>query len=218
MHCIAKFKDIDLMKYISIFGVFIILFACKQDKKEVLDMNDIMPQSEKDEIYKPKTDLKDTLDFGFDTKIAEKIGIRVMEIDTIGEPMFPDRFSPRGIKKLNLHLKEDLIVFCQWTYKDSIKTKNALYNWIDCFGPKCKSIKFGQKVNFQKDNFVLLVNDTSITYVSSALKIKAEDWIEYFELKNEIEDWKYVIQQGTRAKAGWYKVVEGKKEELILRQ
>jgi hypothetical protein len=63
----------------------------------------------------------------------------------------------------------------------------------------------------------MLVNDTSITYVSSPLKIKAEDWLKYFELKNEIEDWKYVIHQGTRSKANWYKVVEGKKEELILK-
>jgi len=51
--------------------------------------------------------------------------------------------------------------------------------------------------------------------VSSPAKIKAEDWIEYFELKNEIEDWKYVIQQGTRSKAAWYKVVEGKKSAML---
>lgn len=178
-------------------------------------MNDIMPQAKKD-AYTPKSDSTHSIDYGFDVKIADKIGIQVMEIDSIDEPMFPDRFIPRRTNKLALQLKEDLIVYCQWSFKDSIHTKNALYNWIDCFGPKCKSIKLGQKANFQKDNFVMFVNDTSITYISSRINISAEDWMKYFEIKNEIVDWKIMIQQNTSSKAKWYMVAEGKKEEIIV--
>lgn len=193
------------------------VFSCKPKKEEVLTMEDIMPQSKNEKPFTPK-DNKPTLNYGFDVKIADKIGIQVMEIDSIEDPMFPDRFSPRSTIKLTLHLKDNPIIYCQWAFKDSIQTKNAFYNWIDCFGPKCKSIKLGQKVNFQKDNFVMFVNDTSITYVSSPRKLTAEDWMKYFELKNEIEDWKILIQQNTSSKAKWFMVVEGKKEELILKQ
>lgn len=195
-----------------LIGLFFV--ACRQKEKEtILDMKDISPQAEGDYTQNKKDTIK-TVDYGFNTKIADEIGVQVMEMDLLEESMFPDRFEPTAVKKLMLQLKEDQILYCQWTYKDSIKTMNAFYNWIDCFGEKCKSIKFGQSVNFQKDNFILLINDTSLTYISSQIKLKSEDWLRYFELKNEIVDWKILIHQGTRAKANWFKVVEGKKEAL----
>ncbi len=163
---------------------------------------------------KEKGDTSTVIDYGFNLKIADEIGIQVMEIDSIGEPLFPDRFSPKKIKKLTLHLKENPITYCHWTFKDSIHTKNALYNWIDCYGSNCKSIKYAQKINFQKDNFILLESDTSLTYISSPSKLIADDWLNYFELQTEIKDWKLMIYQGTRAKATWYSVIEGKKEPL----
>lgn len=195
-----------------LIGLFFV--ACGQKEKEtILDMKDISPQAEGDYTQNKKDTIK-TVDYGFNTKIADEIGVQVMEMDLLEESMFPDRFEPTAVKKLMLQLKEDQILYCQWTYKDSIKTMNAFYNWIDCFGEKCKSIKFGQSVNFQKDNFILFVNDTSLTYISSQIKLKSEDWLRYFELKNELVDWRILIHQGTRAKANWFKVVEGKKEAL----
>lgn len=195
-----------------LIGFFFV--ACGQKEKEtILDMKDISPQAERD-YSKSANVTVEKVNYAFNTKIADEIGVEVMEIDSLESSMFPDRFEPTAVNKLILHLKEDQILFCQWTYKDSIKTMNAFYNWIDCFGEKCKSIKFGQSVNFQKDNFILLVNDTSLTYISSQIKLKSEDWLRYFELKNEIVDWKILIHQGTRAKANWFKVVEGNKEAL----
>jgi len=190
------------------------LFACEQKKQKVIDMSDITPHSERDTNGNAKEDKKDVIDYGFDLKIADEIGLQVMEIDSISEPLFPDRFSPKKIKKLTLQLKENPITYCHWTFKDSIRTKNALYNWIDCFGPNCKSIKYGQKMNFQKDNFILFESDTSLTYISSPSKLSVDDWLKYFELTSELKDWKLLIYQGTRAKATWYKVVEGKKEPI----
>lgn len=190
------------------------LFACTQKKPKVIDMSDITPHSERENDGKANDDKSKIIDYGFDLKIADEVGLQVMEIDSIGEPLFPDRFSPKKIKKLTLHLKENSITYCHWTFKDSIHTKNAFYNWIDCYGSNCKSIKYGQKMNFQKDNFILLESDTSLTFISSPIKLIADDWLKYFELQTEIKDWKLMIYQATRGKATWCSVIEGKKEPL----
>lgn len=209
----SKFISINLL----VFTLILISLSCNSSsKKSVINMSDITPHSEKEYKGKVKEDNSKAFDYGFNLKIADEIGIQVMEIDSIGEPLFPDRFSPKKIKKLSLQLKAYPIIFCHWTFKDSIHTKNALYNWIDCYGANCKSIKYGQKMNFQKDNFILLESDTSLTYISSPSKLIADDWLKYFELQTEIKDWKLMIYQGTSGKAIWYSVIEGKKEPLIL--
>ena len=209
----SRFISINLLVFILIF---ISLSCNSSSKKSVINMSDITPHSEREDKGNVKEDNSKAFDYGFDIKLADEIGVQVMEIDSISEPLFPDRFSPKKIKKLTLHLKENPIAYCHWTFKDSIHTKNALYNWIDCYGSNCKSIKYAQKINFQKDNFILLESDTSLTYISSPSKLIADDWLNYFELQTEIKDWKLMIYQGTRGKATWYSVIEGKKEPLKL--
>lgn len=193
--------------------VLLLTAACGGSQKdEVLDMNDITPQAQRKEPV-VKAEVK-TSDYGFNRTVADSIGLKVMEIDSVEEPFFVDRFSPRSQTKVHLQLKEDKIVFCQWTFKDSVKTKNAFYNWIDCYGEKCKSIHFGQNVNFQKDNFRLFMNDTSITYISSALKLSTKDWQAYLKSASGVEEWKLIIEQSTRGKAKWMRFFDDKLEEL----
>jgi hypothetical protein len=98
-------------------------------------------------------------------------------------------------------------------FKDTIRTKNALYNWLDCFGPSCKSIKVSEKKNFQRDYMLMLVNDTSITYVSSPVKIDFKSWLTYFE-KLEIENWRLMLEQNAGGKATWSQIKKGEIEAL----
>lgn len=195
--------------------VLLITAACGGKKKnEVIDMKDITPHSNRNYDSR-ETEIVETFDFGFDQRVADSIGLHVMEIDSVKEPFFVDRFSPRSQTKVYLQLKEDKILFCQWTFNDSVKTKNAFYNWIDCYGEKCKSIHFGQKVNFQKDNFRLFMNDTSMTYISSSLKLSTKDWQAYLKSVNGVEQWNLIIEQATRGKAKWMRFFDDKLEELI---
>lgn len=193
--------------------VLLITAACGGNQKdEVIDMNDITPQAKhKDPIVKAE---EKASDYGFNRTVADSIGLKVMEIDSVEEPFFVDRFSPRSQTKVYLQLEEDKILFCQWTFKDSVKTKNAFYNWIDCYGEKCKSIHFGQNVNFQKDNFRLFMNETSITYISSPLKLSTKDWQAYLKSVSGVEEWKLIIEQSTRGKAKWMRFFDDKLEEL----
>ncbi len=194
-------------------------FSCQEQKEELVDFSEITPQSEK---YKDGNDIKEdsneVVDFGFDIDLARELGIDVMELDSFPDPMFPDRFVPRSIQKLTLHLKEDAIFYGQWKYKDSIKTMNALFNWMDCFGAKCKSLKYLQSANFQKEAMLIFVNDTSLTYISSPLKLDKNQWRQYLEKKNSIEEWDLVIVQRKGAKASWeyYGSLNGSEKKQFL--
>lgn len=194
--------------------VLLITAACGgKQKDEVIDMKDITPHSNRN-YDSTEIEKVETIDYNFDRRVADSIGLQVMEIDSVTEPFFVDRFSPRSQTKLYLQMKEGQLLFCQWSFKDSVKTKNAFYNWIDCFGEKCKSIHFGQNVNFQKDNFRLFMNDTSITYISSALRLSTKDWQAYLKSVSGVEEWKLIIEQSTRGKAKWMRFFDDKLEEL----
>ncbi len=201
--------------YLYFFSIVLLITAAcgGKQKDEVIDMKDITPHSTRN-YDSTKTENVETSDYGFNREVADSIGLAIMEIDSVEDPFFVDRFSPRSQIKLYLQLKEDNILFCQWSFKDSVKTKNAFYNWIDCFGEKCKSIHFGQNVNFQKDNFRLFMNDTSITYISSALKLSTKDWQAYLKSVSGVEEWKLIIEQSTRGKAKWMRFADDKLEEL----
>lgn len=202
------------MKKAFFAGIIFLFAACGEKKEEVLrDMKDITPKSERD-YTQQRNEKLDTIDFGFNSGVANELGLNLSGIKFNKAPMFPDRFLPKSTKKLILMQEVDSTLFCQWSFKDSTQTKNAFYNWVDCFGEKCKSIKFGETINFQKDNFVILVNDTSLTYITSVKKIQQDDWLQFFEKTEAIKNWKTVIYQSSRSKATWFKVVDGKKEPL----
>ena len=80
-----------------------VLFSCSSPKDEVIDMNEILPQSEnyKEGEDQPSDNLVEN-DFGFNQKLAIELGMDVMEVDSFPEPMFPDRFLPKSIQKLKL--------------------------------------------------------------------------------------------------------------------
>lgn len=193
--------------------------SCQDPKEELIDLNEIIPQSENyKEGDQNKIDSAEVNDFGFNLKLARELGLDVMELDSFPEPMFPDRFVPRSIQKLKLQFKEDGMFYGQWIYKDSIKTMNALFNWLDCFGPKCKSLKYLQSANFQKEELLIFLNDTSITYISSPLKLDKSLWQQYLEKDRKIEAWDLVIAQRKGGKASWeyYGSLNGSKKRQFL--
>jgi hypothetical protein len=191
----------------------LLMCACQESKKEkVVDMDDVIsiPKDEKRIKSDPANDSLSTL---ISLIQAEKSGIRISALAPVLNPMFPDRFAPSKTRKLVLNPGKDSVLFCQWVFKDTIRTKNAFYNWLDCFGPSCKSIKIGEKKNFQGDHMLLLVNDTSITFVSSPIKIDSKSWLAYFE-KLKIENWRLILEQTAGGKAKWNQLKKGEIETL----
>lgn len=201
------------MRYISFFLIGI-LMACSSGKEEkVKDLSDILPESERD------YDRKDALDTGGDDtlEIYQKRFAIIGSLDSIvhyEEDLFPDRVGPEKMEKFRLFLGEDEAVFARWIFDDSTLVTNALFNWFDCFGPKCEYIRIGEEKNLQVNSFHILANDTALFYIESPGKIDAKKWDSFFEKNGYEFDWNYRVEQGRYGKVRWYNYKDKQKTRI----
>jgi hypothetical protein len=190
-------------------AVLAVSCSSKVDEK-VINAKEVIPSSN----YKAKTTnsaIMPVEDFGFSKDTAVLYGLEYDSIYLNDDPFFPERFLPKTAKKLVLKTGIDSTIWYHLTFKDSIKTNNALYNWLDCFDKNCKSIKLYEHKKLQKDNFLLFVTDTSLTYICSSALISKSDWLQYYKLHSGIVNWKLIIQQKKNSKVEW-QAIKGDEE------
>ncbi|MFN5909830.1 MAG: hypothetical protein ACK45H_00715 [Bacteroidota bacterium] len=207
------------MKNLLVIGALVLLsVSCEDNKEEVIDLEQIIPKSERNYDDTLKTEQTDTLMSMFDLDLARSLGLEFSGIKPFDEPLFTDRFGVKGTVKLDLLRDENNVRFCSWTFKDSLKTRNAFYNWLDCFGPNCKSLKYLQPGKFQKESMLIFVNDTAIIYLSSSGNLKMEQWQAYFEKRTGVTNWDIVIRQKSMNKAEWlfYGTLNGSDKRQFL--
>ena len=177
------------MKCISIFFLGFLMIACSPEvEEEIKDFNDILPDSERDYDYSDSVtvDDADTLEFYLNrfTELGTLDSISLYE-----EDLFPDRVGPEDTEKYVLNINGEQTVFVKWRFSDSVRVTNALFNWLDCFGPNCKFIRIGEESNMQRNAFQVLANDTVLIYLESENKLNADIWDKYFESQNYELDW-----------------------------
>lgn len=191
----------------QLFFVFFILFcvSCNTKKEEVLDFNDLAPESEnyKEGEHDIDTNLVEDNSFvsTIDADLLQKFEIAnsFLKSDTL---LFPDRFSPRFMQKFHYSTENGLVFYNEWSFKDSTKTMNVLFNWLNCFGSKCNSAMLAESKNLQSDGFLLLIRDTSICYIVSNNSTELNKWKKLATANDDLEYW-YVLQQGKRGKVKW---------------
>ncbi len=200
------------MKF-KLFIVTIISFllSCSNDKKEeIVDLSELTTSSER---YKEgKTDnqknLKAKGHFSDSLKVQYKAILDSLKIeDSIVRKLdivsFPDRFGAKTITKLFWKIKSDSVTLIDWEFNDSLKTENAFYNWIDCFGKNCKTLKIGDKVKIQKRELLILVNEKHLMAIDSEEKIDYNKWISILKSQQFGESWKYILFQPKKGKSSW---------------
>ncbi|MES2799939.1 MAG: hypothetical protein V4638_07975 [Bacteroidota bacterium] len=195
------------MKQFLILTIVVLFFtSCKGEKDKVIDLNSVIPSSEKyndDVKIDTLSKVDDTLSSLFDRSLVTELNLSESTLQWIESSFLPERFASKSIVKLALKSEVDSISFLMWTYKDSLKTMNAFYNWLDCFGPKCKALKYRESINFQREAMLLFVSDTAIVYISTRQKLKPESWQKYLELRYGIKEWDNVVAQSRGGKAVW---------------
>jgi hypothetical protein len=64
-----------------------------------------------------------------------------------------------------------------YTFSDSVKTKSAFYNWLDCYGKDCNEVKLNQDVeSFKSAPMFTLVYDTTIVAVEYLCEHEKNNW------------------------------------------
>ena len=199
------------LKLFSFLFLSFFLFSCSNNKKEeTFDLSEITSSSErykegKSEVKKKKEkelNFIDTLDVRF-KGILDSLKINDSVVRKLDIVLFPDRFGAKSITKFYWKEKKDSINLLDWEFSDSLKTENAFYNWIDCFGENCKSIKIGDKIKIQKRGLLILVNDKHLLVIDATSKIDCESWIKLVGSQKFGDTWKYIVYQPQKGKSNW---------------
>ncbi|WP_139134402.1 hypothetical protein [Crocinitomix algicola] len=173
------------MKYLFFISIFGFIVACgnKSEKEEQISFEDLVGETgvleDKDTI-----EVKDSAVSVPQTKIDQFIVSQMSVFDTATVEKFHpiDRFSFNRRVKVEFKSREKVnydeievnprVKLHYYTFSDTAKTKNALYNWLDCFGEDCQMINLNQDTTGIKTPPIFaVVYDTLIL----ALNYRCED-------------------------------------------
>lgn len=194
-----------MLKFVGAIAILLLCFACESEQKKVIDLSAKIPKSTRNYDSIPADE--NGLDSVSRTFPYRSVFAEIKEIKANESSEFIDRFRPVSTEKYTLFFEgQDSLQFMRWTFKDSMKTKSAFYNWLDHY----EVAYFGSKENILKPAFSLLYSDTAIVLLTGLGNFK--EWRTKIIEKEWLGENDCLIEQMKQSKARWY---QWKAEEFI---
>lgn len=169
----------------------LILVACgsQEEEKTPVSLDDFLGETGQ-ELDNEALEITDTIEVELTGAVNKFINSQLVGFDTsvITEfhPLDRFTFSQRqkiGFKsKTNVPYGKDKEVtpraeFFYYTFQDTTKTKNAFYNWLDCFGGECDQVRLNENVEALKmPPLFAVIYDTVIVAVDYRCEDARFDW------------------------------------------
>jgi len=204
---------LSYLKIIVFIALALFAVSCGEDtnKTETVDLEEFLPKSKKEYNYDEDTvsqveeSVPDSIELFIQSKISN--ARFASSADLSNKKHFPDRLDYTQKFYHELTIDSTLYELVIWEFEDSIHTVNALYNWMDCFGKECKSIRIGEEKWIYAGAFQLFVDDFKLIYVASKENMNKKIWEDLFtpEFKN---NWNYHLYQPKKRKVKWIELKE----------
>jgi hypothetical protein len=81
--------------------------------------------------------------------------------------------------------------------------KNALFNWLDHFGPEEKQLTWFGRSKISSENMLILINKTSIIQVNSTTTLEVKKWLNYQKYSNPKDSTILIIEQAKGKLCRW---------------
>lgn len=201
--------------YIYFSALIMLLFSftsCQEgnNKAETVDLEEFLPKSKKEYNYEEDTlskveeHIPDSIELLIQSSINNVAFIQREKLSN--KKHFPDRLDYTQRFYHELTIDSVLYELAIWEFEDSLHTVNAFYNWMDCFGGKCKSIRIGEEKWIYDGSFQLFVDDTKLIYIATDDKMNQKIWDDFF--KPELKDtWNYHLYQPLKRKVRWIELI-----------
>lgn len=199
----------QLNKWLLLVSLILLWNSCADDTEyEVVSSQDILPQAQGNYDY-----TEDTIpEIEMDLSPTQELLIKAIPEITFDENnkfkerkilFMPDRLGFSN-KEETYFMKDSIpFHFIEWTFADSLKTVNAFYNWLDCFGEKCKSIRITEEINGSPEAFLIWVSNESIYYLGSVQNLKKNYWENILFTEEDIQ-WNFKMHQAQRGRILWF--------------
>lgn len=175
-------------------GIYLILaiafLSCKGEApvENVISLDDFM--GETGEQFVDTIATADTAAVLYETIISNFVVNQLTDFDTVLSSEYHpiDRFTFNTREKITFKGKETVnygedsevtptASLFYYTFSDTLKTKNAFYNWLDCFGSDCNQVKPNVELEAIKTPpGYALVYDTTIIVVNYRCEDAAFNW------------------------------------------
>lgn len=194
-----------------------LVISCSDNEKGTLSLDDISHTSDKFDNVDDTEEIPEIKDE------KPKKGYFLTAFDSIYKDaswfmldslLFPDRFGPSKMEKWYLLNQKDSIVALHYEFKDSLRTKNAFFNWLDCYGPKCTSYEVGAQFKKQSRNSLFLVGENQLVYMEAKSPIALDKLIGILNKEKEDQNWMYILEIPGKKKTRWSSMKEGELKEL----
>jgi hypothetical protein len=196
-----------------VFVIFILFcFSCSEKQNDsTVELDDIRPKSNYNTSSK-KTELTDSIAFLLNEYNQDSINLNIRYLRANTESCFLNRFPHLKSANRSITTADSLQNYLHefYLFKDSIQMKNAFFNWLDCNGKKCESIKLYEERKIESNNLLVISTSKSIDILRSQQKINPEEWIDFVRFKRENNDFKYILFQKKNQKAKWFVYKERK--------
>lgn len=204
------------VNYIYISALIMLLFSfssCEEgnNKDETVDLEEFLPKSKKeynydeDTVSQVKEEVPDSIELYIQSKTSN--ARFVSKEDLSNNKHFPDRldYANKFYHEVTIDSTQYELVI--WQFEDSLHTVNAFYNWMDCFGKECKSIRIGEEKWVYDGSFQLFVDDMKLIYIATNEKMNRKIWNDLFKPETK-EAWNFHLYQPFKRKAKWIALKE----------
>ena len=199
-----------LFEYFLVIITTAILISCSEKSKSV-DLDDIRPKSDS-RVFKAKIIENDSSEFLLKSYQNDSIELSLTKLITNKKTTFLQRFPCKKSAFRTLISKDTNIQYQHelYEYVDSNQMKNAFFNWLDCNGKDCRSIKLYEETKIENLNLLIITTSKSIDIIRSNSDVKLENWIDYLRFSRKMSDFKYILYQKKNHKANWFVFKENK--------
>ena len=195
-------------KFTIPFILILAFLSCETDTSntETVDVEDFLPQSKKEYNYEVDTirQVEENVPDSLQRFVESKISNAVFRSTTAltNTKYFPDRLDHNQRFYHEITIDSTLYELIVWEFEDSLQTVNAFYNWMDCFGKKCKSIRIGDSKWIYDGSMQLFVDDAKLIYVACKGNMNKKLWSDLFEPTFK-DTWNYHLYQPLKRKVQW---------------
>lgn len=182
--------------------------SCKeQAEPQIVTLDEISGVSskpEKDTSYQQEpqqtwTDITPPLAVFFQAQ-----NIPLAELEPTEKGLFLDRFHAQITAKWKHQKGNDSTFYFYYRFQDSLQTKSAFFNWLDCFGEACQTLSVlpENKQKVKSGGHLLWVSEHEIFYVTGNRTPKPSAWFDLRFSEHEKTEKSRILFAGQQAAFG----------------
>ena len=196
-------KRLQFISYLFCAALIFVNVSCNERKEKIEQLENIREHAGKEKTNKNKQNHEeDTLQKLVEMYQMDSVALTIEKLELLPDDKkaFLNRFTEKS-SFYKLLDKDTTINLTQhtWQFADSVKVKNAFYNWLD----EEKHSKIGSTQKLYSSPALIFVTDKQIIELVSNKKLDVLKWIQFVRFNFPNERFLYILSQNKGKKTAW---------------